>query len=70
MIYFFVVFLIMAAATGFFMRETRRIPEAKVEDSDHLKLDLCRRAIRGGVCGYNCDSCAWYVELEGENDDQ
>ena len=33
--------------------------EKERENSDEIKLEICKRALQSGVCPHACDICAW-----------
>lgn len=69
---FMIVFLVLAGITAMAIRTSRqidRMADAEWEAvDDHHKMEMCRDAIIGNVCGFKCDTCAWHVEEETNDD--
>lgn len=38
--------------------------EIDIEESNKLKIEMCNRCIKSGVCPGCCDCCAWNVRKE------
>ena len=68
---FLAVFFVLAGIAAMAIRTSRKIDrmaDAEWEAvDDHHKMEMCRDAIIGNVCGFKCDTCAWHVPEETED---